>query len=135
MKQLICLGISIVGIFSGCQSGGAYLPKNTDKYNVESSAKFVLLDHMVQRSVTVTEIQERILEDGRLEVTANVRNREGRRIQVQVNCVFKDESGFSTGDETPFQTLILTERATEAVRFTSMNNKARRYTIRVRQAH
>ena len=72
--------------------------------------------------------------DGRLEVTANIRNRESRRIQVQVGCVFKDDQGFPTGDETLFQTLILTENAQEGVKFDSMNNLARKYTIRVRQA-
>jgi hypothetical protein len=67
-------------------------------------------------------------------VVANVKNRESRRIQVQVNCVFKDEQGFSTGDETPWQTLILSENSTEAVRFTAMNPLAKKYTVRVRQA-
>ena len=75
-----------------------------------------------------------MLGDGRLEVVANVKNRESRRIQVQINCVFKDEQGFSTGDETPFQTLILSENSTEAVRFTAMNGTAKKYTVRVRQA-
>jgi hypothetical protein len=49
--------------------------------------------------------------------------------------VFKDESGFSTDDETPWQTLILTENSQEDLRFVSINNKARDFTIRVRQAH
>jgi len=62
-----------------------------------------------------------------------VRNRENRRIQVQINCEFKDAQGFPV-DSTPFQTLILTENATESVPFTSMNSKAKNYTIRVRQA-
>jgi hypothetical protein len=31
-------------------------------------------------------------------------------------------------------TVILTENATEDVKFASMNNRAKRYTIRVRQA-
>jgi hypothetical protein len=48
--------------------------------------------------------------------------------------VFKDEQSVSTGDETPFQTLILAENSTEAVRFTAMNVAAKKYTIRVRQA-
>jgi hypothetical protein len=48
--------------------------------------------------------------------------------------VFKDAAGFSSGDETPWQTLILSEYATEAVRFTAMNAQARKYTVRVRQA-
>jgi hypothetical protein len=67
-----------------------------------------------------TGLQERVLADGRLEVVANVKNRENRRIEVQINCVFKDDQGFY-GDETPFQTLILAEYATEAVRFTAAN--------------
>jgi len=119
--------------FAGCH-GGAYAPKNTTKYDLENKIPFVDLDSGTQRSVTCSGIQQRTLEDGRLEVAANVRNRESRRIQVQVNCVFKDEQGFSTGDETPFQTLILTENAQETVRFVSMNNQAKKYTIRVRQA-
>lgn len=118
----------------GCQ-GGAYEPRNATKYNLEDKEPFVLLDRMVQRSVTCSGIQQGKLEDGRLKVIANVRNRESRRIQVQVNCVFKDAQGFPTGDETPFQTLILTENAQEGVEFVSMNDKAARYIIRVRQAH
>jgi uncharacterized protein YcfL len=79
-------------------------------------------------------LQERLLPDGRLEVVANVKNREARRIQVQIQCVFKDEQRVSTGDETAWQTLILAENSTEAVRFTAMNAQAKTYEIRVRQA-
>jgi hypothetical protein len=109
-------------------------PLDTTKYTLENTDKFELLDPPAQYSpVTCTGLQERMLADGRLEVVANVKNREARRLQVQINCVFKDEQGFSTGDETPFQTLILSENATEAVRFTAMNTAAKKYTIRVRQ--
>ena len=66
-------------------------------------------------------------------VAANVRNRESRRIQVQVNCEFKDAQGY-TIDSTPWQTLMLTENAQETVRFASMNSQATAYTIRIRQA-
>jgi uncharacterized protein YcfL len=122
-------------VLTGCQSGGAYAPKNATKYDLENKEKFVLMDRMVQRSVTSSGIQKRVLPDGRLEVIAHVRNRETRRIQVQISCVFKDASGFSTDDETPWQNLILTENAQEDVRFVSINNKAQDFTIRVRQAH
>jgi hypothetical protein len=122
-------------VFTGCQgNGGAYLPKNTTKYNYEDSEQLVLMDNMVQRSITSPGIQQTRLPDGRLEVVANLRNREGRRIQVQAQCEFKDGQGFPV-DSTPWTTVILTERAQEGVKFTSMNDKAQRYTIRVRQAH
>lgn len=122
-----------VSLWAGCATGGAKPPINTTKYDLENRAPFVLMDSGAQRSVTCSGIQERKLDDGRLEVAANVRNRENRRIQVQINCEFKDEQGFVV-DSTPWQNLILTENAQESVPFTSMNNKARKYTVRVRQA-
>ncbi len=114
--------------------GGAYEPRNVNKYDLENSAKFVLFDKGAERSVTCPAIEERVTDDGRLEVMANVRNRLNRRIEVQINCVFKDDKGFPTNDESPFKTLFLDENAQEGVRFVSMNNQARTYTIRVREA-
>jgi uncharacterized protein YcfL len=134
-RNLLFLLALAAAFFAGCRTTpGPYEPLDATKYTVENTDKFVLLDRSAQVSVTCTGLQERMLPDGRLEVVANVKNRENRRIQVQVNCVFKDEQGFSAGDETPFRNLILAEYSTEAVRFTSMNNLARRYTIRVREA-
>lgn len=124
-----------LALLAGCVTEpGPFAPLDTTKYTLENTEKFVLLDQPAQISVTCTGLQERILADGRLEVVANVKNRESRRLEVQINCVFKDEQNFSTGDETPFQTLILAENSTEAVRFTAMNTTAKKYTIRVRQA-
>lgn len=129
------LAVTVLALLGGCATEpGPFAPQDTTKYTLENTDKFVLLDKPAQNSVTCTGLQERVLADGRLEVVANVKNRENRRIQVQANCVFKDEQGFSTGDETPFQTLILAENSTEAVHFTAMNTLAKRYTIRVRQA-
>lgn len=129
------VGALAVLLLSGCTTEpGPFAPLDTTKYTLENTDRFVLLDQPAQYSVTCTGLQERTLGDGRLEVVANVKNRESRRIQVQINCVFKDEQGYSTGDETPFQTLILAENSTEAVRFTAMNVSAKKYTVRVRQA-
>ena len=114
--------------------GGAYTPVNATLHDQENKERIVLMDKGVQVSVTASGLKERFLDDGRLEIFANLRNRESRRIEVQFNCVFKDSQGFSTGDETPFQPLILTENGQETVHFVSMNNLAKRYTIRVREA-
>lgn len=131
--------ISIIAglLVAGCSTGhdkGPYLPEAVKTPAYENTERFVLLDPGAQYSVTCPMINERTLADGRLEVVAQIRNRENRRIEIQANCVFKDANGFTAGDETPFQTMILTENATEQVRFASANNLARRYTIRVRQA-
>jgi uncharacterized protein YcfL len=119
---------------AGCQTtSGPYEPLDTTKYTIESTDKFVLLDQAAQGSVSCTGLQERILPDGRLEVVANVKNREMHRLQVQINCVFKDEQGVSTGDITSVRSLTLAENVTETVKFTSANNLARKYTIQVRE--
>jgi hypothetical protein len=130
---LLAAGMALAGLMTGCASGGARAPKNTDKFNVEQSAKFVLLDSRTQHSVTCAGLQEGTTADGRLKVVATLRNRENRRIEVQVNCVFKDAQDFAV-DETPFRTVILDENAMQAVTFEAFNKRALRYTVRVREA-
>lgn len=143
MKRTI-LALSLLAVagllFTGCETTpvdtGAYVPINTTVNDAENHVGVVLLDPRVQTSVTCSGIYQKTLPDGRLDVTANIRNREDRRIQVQINCVFKDAMGAPTeGEESPFRNLILTENAQEPVHFVSMNDKARRYTIRIREAH
>ena len=114
-------------------AGGAYIPENVSKFNYEDSEPVLLLEERLQRRVTCEGIEKIQRPEGRLEIKANFRNRTGRRLEVQVNCVFKDEQGFSNGDETAFQTIILTENAQETTSFLSMNDKARRFTIRMRE--
>jgi hypothetical protein len=131
--SILC-ALSVTCFLTGCATEGAYLPQNATKYDYENSSNFVLMDAGVQSSVTAPNMQETRLPDGRLQVATNIRNRESRRIQVQVQCEFKDAQGFAI-DSTPWNTLILTENGQETVSFTSMNNQAQRYTVRVRQAH
>ena len=137
MKTFMALisAAALVVIGSGCATSetGAYAPQNTDQFNYEATAPFVLMDKGAQNSVTVADIRSEMLPDGRLQVAANVRNRENRRIQVQTNCEFKNADGFAI-DSSPWQTLILTENSMETVQFASMNKDAKRYTIRVREA-
>ncbi len=126
--------LPVLALFSGCASDhGAYAPKNTMVNDLENSSSFVLFDHGAQKSVTCTGLEPQRLVDGRLQVAANLRNRENRRIQVQINCEFKDGQGFVL-DSTPFQNLFLDENAQQGVTFVSMNNQAMRYTLRVREA-
>lgn len=138
MKNAIPLIASLTtALFvAGCSTydKGPYLPEESRTPAYENTEPIVLLDPGVQHSVTTPAYTARPLDDGRLEVIVHLRNRENRRIEIQANCVFKDAEGITTGDETPFQTVILTENATEQVRFVSMNDKAKRFTVRVRQA-
>ena len=135
ITQIIPLAAAL--LVAGCSTydKGPYVPEASKTWPHENTESVVLLDPGVQHSITTSsQPSAQLLADGRLAVTVQLRNRENRRLEVQANCVFKDVNGVSTGDETPFQTVIVTENATEQVKFTSMNDQAKRFTIRVRQA-
>ncbi|MCW5558372.1 MAG: DUF1425 domain-containing protein [Verrucomicrobiae bacterium] len=134
LRTMVPLAL-LLPMLAGCAgSRGAYAPADSSKSSQELAAKFVLMDRGTQKSVTSSGLQESRLGDGRLQVACILQNRENRRIQVQVQCVFKDAAGFSTGDETPWENVILTENGMETVTFASLNPQAAAYTIRVRQA-
>jgi len=139
MKKKLFPLLTVAGaalLFAGCESPeydkGVYLPQSVAVNDLENRTSLVLLSKDVQHSVTCTGLQEMRLPDGRLQVAANLRNRQTRRIQVQANCEFKDAQGFAI-DSTPFQNVFMDEAAQETVKFISMNDKAARYTIRIRE--
>lgn len=123
-----------LGGLAGCISTPAsFVALDSTKFTLANTDRFVPMDREVRQAVTCTGLSENWLPDGRMEVVANVKNRENRPVEVQINCVFKNEQGFPTGDESPFQTVVLSGNKTEAVRFTALNSAAKKYTIRVRQ--
>ena len=132
LNLIAAAGLAIT--FAACSTStpGPYTP--TPVADVEGKEPIVLMDKMVQTSVTSQGIRYRELPDGRLEVVAVIQSKDPRRIQVQVQCVFKDVNGLGIEDETPWQTLILTENGQEQLSFKSMNNQAKKATLRVRQA-
>lgn len=102
-------------------------------YSADENRPVVFMDAKVANCIEVAGIQQNTMPDGRLHMVANLVNRAHHSLESQVQCVFKDEHGFSTGDETPWQTLIFTENGQETVSFVAMNPQAKRATIRVRQ--
>ena len=137
-KPCLVLAATLAGLalFAGCASEpGPFAPQDSTKYTLENTDNFELLGKSTQTAIACTGLQPRLLADGRLEVVASVKNRENHPVKLQINCVFKDEQGFTTGDETPLQSLKLDPNATEAVRFTAQNALAKKYTIRVRELH
>src|SRR5262245_63285945 len=106
IKSLLpCCVAAIIITTVACSSThdkGPYLAQTPKTPAYEGKEPVVLLDPGVQYSLTYSGIEEEVLPDGRLKVTVHLRNRENRRLEVQANCVFKNQNGFSAGDETPF---------------------------------
>ena len=132
--MVLAATVLMVGCKTEVVDHGAYLPLNVAVNEKENYVTVVLLSQRVQNSVAVPGVQETRLSDGRLQIAVQLRNREERRIQVQANCEFKDAQGFVI-DSTPFENIFLDPNSQEAAKFISMNEKAVRYTIRVREAH
>src|SRR5882762_5309512 len=116
MKSILlpCLALAALALLNpGCQSEtGALSPQNTTKFDTELKEKFVLMDPDLQQAVTCMGLKETPLSDGRLQVDAQVRNRENRRLQVQIQCEFKDALGFAI-ESSPWENLTLTENSIE----------------------
>src|SRR4051794_9008040 len=119
-------------VSTGCQTTPEHFPE--DLRQGDTTPPVVMMGSTVQNSIVCVGLQEQPLADGRLQVIARLQNREGHTVELQVNCAFKDAQGFSTGDETPYELLRLTENAAQDVRFSSANNLAKKYTIHVREA-
>ncbi|MDP7009877.1 MAG: YcfL family protein [Verrucomicrobiota bacterium] len=128
MKKNLTLSACLAILINGCGAPSA------TQSTAANNSKFVALGSLGSRIVQCTALQENTLPDGRLQVKANILNLVNKRVDLQVNCIFKDKQGFSTGDETPFQTMILNETSQETITFTSLNDKAKDYTVRVRLA-
>ena len=133
MKTLFVLLASAL-LFVGCEtqndahkSAAHAVPANLEP------PQFIALDSGVQHSLKCNHVQAAPLPDGRLDVAATLQNLENRRIQVQANCVFMDTNN-AVVEETGFVNVFLDENAMETVKFASLNDKAQKFTVRVRQA-
>lgn len=131
------LGASLASLLAlaGCQMAPVSLaPLSTTKFTLQQTEKLMLLDRPTQEAVSSTGIQHSVLPDGRMQVVVNIKNRQNQANRVQLSTVFRDTQGISHGDETPWETLTLSQNATEAVRFVSETRDARQFTVRVRKA-
>lgn len=124
--------IAAIGVVLGCVHKGPYVPKSEPEAAAENRETLVLLGTTLSTNIAVEAQMAKLLDDGRLQVFANIRNRTKKRVVVQVQTVFKDEHGFSTGDETAWQEIVITDLSQTTYQSVSQNNKAKKYTIRVR---
>lgn len=109
-------------------------PAETTKYTLENTDRFVLLGGAADHAISCTGLIELPLADGRLEVAANLKNREAQALKVDVGCVFKSAAGDAVIEDSPWQAVTLPENATVSVHFTAANPASKKYTIRVRDA-
>jgi len=102
---------------------------------LEERETVVVLDDILRKKIAIEAQGNRWTETRRLQVFANVRNRTDFVQNVDVQTVFKDEAGFTLRDETSWTRIILEPNETKNYSATSLDDRARRYTIRIREGH
>lgn len=132
-RGALLAGSLAVLAFAGCTNPPEpAIAAQSTKYTLENTDRFVVLNHMGASPVTCTGLMDHMVADGRMEVVANLKNRENRAVTLQAGCVFRDASGENELEETAWQNVSIPADTTEAVRFTASSPDAKSYTIRVR---
>jgi uncharacterized protein YcfL len=102
---------------------------------LEERETVVILNDILRKKIAIEAQGNRWTDTRRLQVFANIRNRTDFVQNIDVQTVFKDEAGFSLRDETAWQRIILEPNETTNYTSTSLDDRARKYTIRIREGH
>lgn len=121
---------------AGCMATSASeAPQDTAKFTVGNTERFVAQDPASDAALSCTGLQERTLSDGRLEVVANIKNRGPQDVAASICCTFIDDLGAPLGGDDMWAPLKVAGDSTEVVRFTAPSASAKKYEIKVRNAH
>ena len=116
---------------AGCASEGPEKPITKPEDAIEETESVVLLDKL--KGKIAVENQSAVWESERLKVRINVRNRTDYRQVIEIQTVFKDAEGFSLGDETSWSMMFLGARETKTYTATSIDNRPKKFTVRIRK--
>jgi len=133
----LVLVVGSVVVLVGCSKyrEGPHPAVSVPEVALEERETVVVLDDILAKKIAIEAQGNRWTETRRLQVFANIRNRTDFAQNIDVQTVFKDEAGFSLRDETAWQRIILEPNETTNYSSTSLDDRARKYTIRIREGH
>lgn len=126
--------LCVLPILAGCKTQPGPYVATSHPPVLEDTETLVLLDQELQKTISVEGQRASYDTNGRLKAEAKIRNLTPNTYTVQVQTVFKDEAGMSSGDESAWRTLILNANAMETYSEVALNDKSDKYTIRIRRA-
>lgn len=130
------LGLTLLlAIAGGCRSEGA-LPGQTvtgSRVTVESDEQFVVLSHQLDGKLSFHDPISRRVDNGRLQVVVNIRNRTNFTQNIDVSTTFRDKDNVPLNDDSAWQRLVLGANETRAYQVSSVTDKACTFTVRVRE--
>ena len=136
LTVLILLAGAALAAAIGCNRGvkeGPFPALSVPKAALEERETIVILDGSLAGKIAIENQAVRRDTQERLEVFVNLRNRTRYDQAVDVQTVFKNETGISMGDETAWKRLSLGPNETQTYKAISLDDKPVRYTVRIRQ--
>lgn len=132
---VLALGLMAAAL-SGCAEEGPAAPVGNMASPETAGAPVVLLDRDLSDDIAVDLIRTGPNQNHYLTVQANLRNRTGHDMELQVQSLFYDAKGSilnsSLGNETAWTTLVLTANQTVSYRAQALTTDGDRFTVRVR---
>lgn len=125
------LGLSALALMmTGCPSPYA---ARGGGVGVEATKQIVIMDRDLYWPLKIVTSKAEREADGRLRVTVAMKNDLKQPLALQVQTVFKDASGTSTGDETNWEPIVIPGGATDTHRVVSGNAEADDFVVRIRR--
>jgi uncharacterized protein YcfL len=132
--NLVIIGwILGIAVLAGCVREGPKKPVSKPGEATEERATVVLLDADLKGKIAV-EKERADWSSGKLKIDLNVRNRTDYEQKIEIQTIFKDADWISVGDETSWTMMILDPRETKTYTITSVSDKTKNYTVRIRWA-
>jgi hypothetical protein len=125
-----CLSMLSVGCHRGLMEG-PYQGITVPEAALEQREAIVILDGPTSGRVAIDKQNFRHDTEGKLEVFADIRNRTNSDLSIDVQTVYKDESGIPV-DTTAWSRMTLGPNETQTYKNISINDSPKRYTIRIR---
>lgn len=122
----------------GCASVPS-VPSHDSTTPEASGAKVVLLDEGLRDMLAVDKVRSGLSGNKLLVVEADLRNRTGRDLEVQVQTLYRDENGnplyYQNGNETAWTSFVISASSTTPYRSQALSPLAKQFTIRIRLLH
>lgn len=125
MAAALALLLSACSSWMGPQALQAYP-------GVKNDGSVVALDEAAWKLVAVKNLASDRTTDGRLHVRVELSNQSDKDLPVQLQILFRDAKGQITGEDTPFQMVVLPGGAVKLHEVTSLRTDAAAYTVQVK---
>ncbi|MDP8212243.1 MAG: hypothetical protein P9X22_02995 [Candidatus Zapsychrus exili] len=133
------LSASLSFLIVGCAAGPYKATRYDSGQDLERLQNVVILDKRLSNQFATKRIaimgeKSELTQDNRLKVFCEIRNMKNDTLKLQVQTAFKDEGNFSVEQDTNWELILIPGFSTFTYITTALNEKAKKYTIRIKEA-